>query len=295
LGLKREIEGSKMKPELNLSPQESFEFQTGAWSDELETLPNCLQDASSCISVVIVTLGRPQLEEAMESVYQQDFTGTIRLLVIGDNCQKLPINLPTPPHIKLTVGNTRLNQDGNPYHRVARLRNIACCLVNTRFFCFLDDDNLWEKDHISTLIDLIQKTGFLAVHSWRKLINHDGKFVIPNRYPWLPSGSLSEQMFSIYCQHGVMNPNDSIIRDRSTLNVGEQDYGMVDMGEWLFDRELFSLIQFNEDEPSGKHQLHSGEDDKLLRDLKKLAVPTACTSKPTLLYRLGGFSNDFTK
>ena len=90
-----------------------------------------------------------------------------------------------------------------------------------------------------------------------------------------------------------MDPRDCVIRDRATLPVADRDYGMVDMGEWLFDRDLFSIVHFDDQGTSDKYQLHTGEDDKLLHEIRRLAIPVACSQEATLCYRLGGFSNDF--
>ncbi|MGH8065696.1 MAG: glycosyltransferase family 2 protein [Candidatus Entotheonellia bacterium] len=288
-----------MNPALELAPGERLEILSGAWRSHPEVTSAFLQDISGChVTVVIVTRGRPELQQAIESICRQDFAGPIRLLVVGDDCQELPADFPAPAHVRPDVCNlqsVKLSRERNPYRRVARLRNVASRLVTTRFLCFLDDDNLWEEEHLSTLMRLIQQTRLLAVHSWRRLVNRDGQPVTPDRYLWLPPGPQADQLFSLYCEHGVMDPTDSVVRDRPTLRIGDQNYGMVDMGEWLFDRQLFSVVQFNEEGPSGKQQLHSGEDDKLLHEMHRLAIPVACTEQPTLLYRLGGFSNDFTQ
>ena len=284
-----------MQPILAPDPTESFATLNNILVDNIEWLSD-VEDTSNCdVTVVVITRNRPELHKAMTSIYEQDFTGKVAILLIGDNCQELPLVFRIPINMKLTVGNTKLDKKGSPYRRVAQLRNLVCSLVKTKFLCFLDDDNLWEKDHLSTLMLLIQQTDLLAVHSWRRLLNKDGTFFIPNRYLWLPPGKFANSLFSLYCEHGVMSSDDSVIRDKSTLCVGDRDYGMVDMGEWLFNRKLFSLVHFNEQEPTIAHQLHCGEDDKLLQDMRKLAIPVACTSKPTLLYRIGGFSNDFTE
>ena len=288
-----------MKPRSKLARGDRLEILGGAWRDGIEATWSPPRDIPGChVTVVIVTCGRPELQQAIESVGRQDFTGTIRLLIIGDDCQGLPVDFRAPTHVRPAVCNlksVKLCREVNPYRRVARLRNVASRLVATQFFCFLDDDNFWEKEHLSTLMRLIEQTRLLAVHSWRRLVNRHGEPIVPDRYLWLPPGPQASQLFSLYCEHGVMNPTDSVIRDSPMLRVGDHNYGMVDMGEWLFDRRLFSVVQFNEEGSSGKQQLHSGEDDKLLHDMRRLAIPVACTEKPTLVYRLGGFSNAFTQ
>jgi hypothetical protein len=247
------------------------------------------------VTVVIVSRGRPEIGEAIESVCRQDYTGPIRLLVLGDNWPGLLCPVPSRDGIETMVCNCRRADGGpeDPYRRVAYLRNLATTLVTTRLLCFLDDDNVWESGHLSTLTALIDDSRCVAVHSWRRLEDRHGQPVVPRRYPWLPPGPQADMLFAVYAQHGVMDPRDCVIRDRATLPVADRDYGMVDMGEWLFDRGLFSLVQFDDQGTSDKYQLHSGEDDKLLHEMRRLGIPVACSQEATLRYRLGGFSNDF--
>jgi hypothetical protein len=283
---------------LALSPVERLEVLGDSCGCEGETLSAPLQPVPGCVvTVVSVTSGRRELRQAVESVCRQNFTHGIRLLIIGDNLPELPIDFSTPAHVKLIVCNLKTAstyRERNIYSHLAHLRNVATLLVTTRYCCFLDDDNIWEANHLFSLIHLIQTTDLLAVHSWRRLVDQDNNPVAPSRYPWLPPGAEADSLFSIYCQHGVMDPLSAVIRDSSSLRDGDREYGMVDMGEWLFDHELFSLVHFDEEEPGDKHKVHSGEDDKLLREMRKFAIPIACTERPTLRYRLGGISNDFT-
>ncbi|MBV9763081.1 MAG: glycosyltransferase [Acidobacteriaceae bacterium] len=246
------------------------------------------------LTIVIVTKGRPELRHAIESVLNQDYAGPLFLLILADELAGLPVDAGVHANTVIetyTVRSGRLRDCLDPYRRIARLRNIACRLVRTRFVCFLDDDNLWERDHVSTLMRLIRRTQLLAVHSWRRLIDQTGNPVTPDRYLWLPPGAESDRLFDLYCRHGVMDSGGPVVRDRTSLVVGDTDYGMVDMGEWLFDSSLFSMIQFDESGAGGPDELHGGEDDKLLRDLRSLSIGAACSDSPSLLYRLGGFSN----
>jgi hypothetical protein len=261
----------------------------------------CLPDPPGAIphsevTVVIVSRGRPEIGEAIESVCRQDYTKPIRLLILGDNWPELLCALPSSDGIETIVCKCRRGNDGpepDPYRRVAYLRNLATTLVTTRRLCFLDDDNVWEPAHLSTLMAVINDSRCVAVHSWRRLMDRHGDPVLPRRYPWLPPGPQADMLFAVYVQHGVMDPRDCVIRDRATLPVEGHDYGMVDMGEWLFDRSVFSIVQFDDQGPADKYQLHTGEDDKLLREIRRLTIPVVCSQEATLRYRLGGFSNDF--
>ena len=110
-------------------------------------------------------------------------------------------------------------------------------------------------------------------------------------FPWLPSGSDSRALFQTYVANGVFSPEDSVVRDIASLVVGDIDLGMVDLGEWMFEKSLLDIIGFQTAFTEADQAQRFGEDDKLLRRFRDLSVPTACSEIPTLIYRLGGFSN----
>jgi hypothetical protein len=114
---------------------------------------------------------------------------------------------------------------------------------------------------------------------------------MPNDFPWLARGAESRALFETYVSKGVFSTQDPIVRDVTSLVVGDADLGMVDLGEWLFEKSLLDIIGFDSTFTDADLAKHLGEDDKLLRRMRELAVPTVCTAKPTLIYRLGGFSN----
>ena|ERR1700690_3624768 len=137
----------------------------------------------------------------------------------------------------------------------------------------------------------MRKTGAPGAHSWRRLLRKDGSECIPDDFPWLPHGAESRALFETYVRHGVFNREDAIVRDVASLCVAEGDIGMVDLGEWIFERPLLDIVAFDPVSTQADLVGRVGEDDKLLRRLRTLGIPAACSARPTLLYRLGGFSN----
>jgi dTDP-4-amino-4,6-dideoxygalactose transaminase len=248
------------------------------------------------VTAVVLTRGRPdKLSEALRSIANQDYAGFLATLVFGDNAPY--IDEVTEPYLaKLPL--TQLNINGwlaesrqSLFERVTILRNLSLELVKTPLVCFLDDDNVWMPDHVSSLVNVMRASGVPAVHSWRRLVQEDGSDWIPNDFPWLASGSGSRALFDAYVSYGVFNSGDSVVRDVASLVVGETDLGMVDLGEWIFEKSLLDIVGFDPSFSDVDLARRSGEDDKLLQRLRALGVPTACTAKPTLIYRLGGFSN----
>ena len=249
-------------------------------------------------SITVITLAheRPEwLTGALESVARQDYGAPLRVLIFGDNApyvREIARSFAKDMQIEsLSVDGWDKAPDQSTFERVALLRNMALKLVHTSLVCFLDDDNVWEPQHASSLVEVMRKTGAPAAHSWRRLLQKDGSECIPDDFPWLPHGAESRALFETYVRHGVLSRQDGIVRDVASLCVAGGDIGMVDLGEWIFERTLLDIFAFDPVRTQAELAGRVGEDDKLLGRLRTLGVPVACSAKPTLLYRLGGFSN----
>lgn len=254
------------------------------------------------VCVVVVTSGkRDALTEALGSLKEQTFSGRCSVLLLCDNQDQsadrvpdlvaaadLPLDIPVRI-VSLTLGLG--TGDGDIFARAAQLRNTALGWVSAPLVAFLDDDNTWEREHLSSLTRLLDETRTLAVHSWRRLLGPDGKPHVPETFPWLRDPQAAAARFALLSDAGVFDHDSEIVRDRISLPVGDRDYGMVDMGEWLFDRRLFNLIRFDTTRTADEITEGVGEDDKLVQRLRELLIPVHCTEQATLRYRLGGFSN----
>jgi glycosyltransferase involved in cell wall biosynthesis len=248
------------------------------------------------VTVVVLTRGRPnKLAEALRSIVNQDYAGPLAILVFGDNAPYInevtDLDVSKLPMMRLNINGWSVAPQQSVFERVTVLRSMSLELVKTPLVCFLDDDNMWMPDHISSLVTTMRASNVPAAHSWRRLIQEDGSDWIPNDFPWLARGAASRGLFETYISNGVFNAQDSIVRDVMSLVVGDTNLGMVDLGEWLFEKSLLDIIGFDSTFTDAELAKRFGEDDKLLRRMRELAVPTVCTAKPTLIYRLGGFSN----
>lgn len=253
----------------------------------------------AAVDVVMVTSGRrTSALAAIESVMAQTHDGPIGLLILEDRTDRAAgwsTSLRAPANISITHSTYNpapSNADFAPIGRVSRLRNHALTLVRAPFIAFIDDDNLWDGEHLSSLVAALEHSNASAAHSWRKLIDSSGTEVVPDRFIWRhPNDGMSRQLYDIYQAAGVFSENEAIVRDRVTVPYNGKDYGLVDMGEWLFRRDLFDDIRFCEDFSLQEITEMVGEDDKLLAEIRNRGVATVCTQRATLKYRLGGFSN----
>ena len=163
------------------------------------------------VAVVIPTILRPSLYRALDSVFKQEFSGAVQLLIGLDRSpedmdelfqflEKRPPNLSAlvlhlPYSTASRNGGLHLASDGGS------LRAALSLLANARYVAYLDDDNAWKPHHLSSLYQGIQGKAWafsrrllvreedflvLAVDQWDSLgpdrgrFKDSGGFVDPN-------------------------------------------------------------------------------------------------------------------
>ena len=120
----------------------------------------------SDVAVVMPTLLRPELAQAIQSIYAQDFKGRIQI-AIGvdlargeldsleslfaqrpDNVSVIMLTLPFSTSTR--HGGLHVSQDGGA------IRSILGYTANAPYLAFLDDDNTYLPNHISSLSRIIE-------------------------------------------------------------------------------------------------------------------------------------------
>ena len=132
-------------------------------------------------SVVIPTVLRPSLVQAVESVAAQVGLSRIQVLIGIDK----PLGARDSMDILMNLSSPSLNISflEMPYSTSVRhggvhtamdggsLRAVLSLLANSRYVAYLDDDNTWAPDHLTKLISAIQ--GKTWAFSQRYLIDED--------------------------------------------------------------------------------------------------------------------------
>ena len=249
------------------------------------------------VSVITLSSRGPTcLRGAIETIAGQDYRGPIEMIVVGDNARWNQDRFKDHEDGRLTIRCFSIRTDQSfvdlaPVERVARLRNIGLTLVEGAFFCFLDDDNRWEREHISTLVAGLEQSKARAAHSWRQLHDHQGRPWIADRFPWICDRGRAVGLFRKFTAASMLSTSDPIFRDAAKAIVDGEDVGAVDMGAWLFRRDLLGTVRFETAYSAWEVRNSVTEDDKLLARLKSSGIRVACSRRPTLKYYLGGYSN----
>lgn len=98
--------------------------------------------------IIMPTLGRDSLPRAVESVVQQRHTDWV-LYIIGDGTVP-QITFTVPANKVYLIGTERSNDFG------ASQRNQGIYLASSPWIAYLDDDDVWYPDHLSTIVKLAE-------------------------------------------------------------------------------------------------------------------------------------------
>jgi hypothetical protein len=153
------------------------------------------------VAVVIPTIVRPGLLRAVLSVFRQRFEGRIQVLlgidkILGDRQVLDEIEKRRPANCVLTIldlgYSTSIRHGGlHPAKDGGTLRTILSYAANSRYVAYLDDDNWFAEDHLSSLLQAIsgaewafslrwyvdeQKQEPLCVDEWESVGPHAGFF-----------------------------------------------------------------------------------------------------------------------
>jgi len=120
------------------------------------------------VSVVIPTYRRKELlGKAIDSALAQDYAN-LEILVVGDNCPDLdPEEWSSEPRVRI------LNLPKNNGAGGAIPRNYGIMLAAGEMIAYLDDDNFFLSDHISTLYSTLRLHGAAFAFSSMKVDGND--------------------------------------------------------------------------------------------------------------------------
>jgi glycosyltransferase involved in cell wall biosynthesis len=253
---------------------------------------------TATVTVVTPTRDRPDtLLRAMASVAAQVGVYTEHI-VVGDDCpwlarpesrRRLAAEFPTATVLRPPSRPAR--SAGYLPARLAHLRNLGVRHGHGDYVAHLDDDNVFQPEHLSSLVATLEAVdGAEAAHSWRRLLTADGREFVPDgEDPWHPDPAGRAEAYERLRRAGVFSPGSPIVRD--ALRVGGRILARVDTSEYLVRRSLHARIPFPERFNRWQQQLEITEDLAFSHALIKARVVVARSGRATLDYYMGGYSN----
>lgn len=145
-----------------------------AYADELGIVaPEGIKpDERSCplVSIVVRSMARPDLIQALESLAAQDYP-RLEVIVVDATGGKHPS---LPPVVWRAGHAASLEMGQRPLNR-PQAANVGLRKVRGAWFGFLDDDDTYDPDHVSTLVAAGSNTDHLVVYGQSRLIGPDGE------------------------------------------------------------------------------------------------------------------------
>lgn len=131
------------------------------------------------VIVITPTVGSPKLADAITSVQNQTYKNVKHLIVIDgkehflSTMNALPLSLETTTYDVMTLP---FNTGANGFNGQRIYASIPH-LVNADYVFFLDEDNWYEPDHVSSLVETIESGKLDWAYSLRKVYTPDKKFI----------------------------------------------------------------------------------------------------------------------
>jgi hypothetical protein len=128
------------------------------------------------VAVIIPTTLRPSLLRAARSVFRQDLGERFQLLIgidaaLGEPAVLEAVKAECPPHVTLTVldlgYSTSVRHGGfYPNSFSGSLRTILSYAADSQYVTYLDDDDWWEPDHLSSLLEAVDGRDWAFSYRW---------------------------------------------------------------------------------------------------------------------------------
>ena len=126
-------------------------------------------------TVVTPTTGDPAVLRAIESVAAQSYKPVQHLVMIDKPDAAF--------EMKLAIRHSGVDVIELPYATGAdrflghRIIGASCFVGKGDYFCFLDEDNWFDSDHVAALMDVITRRGFTWAFALRKIVDRNGNFI----------------------------------------------------------------------------------------------------------------------
>ncbi|MCA3642768.1 MAG: glycosyltransferase family 2 protein [Methylobacterium sp.] len=267
------------------------------------------------VTVLTLTRRRPSsLRRAITSVQRQTYAGAIEHIVISDDDPDTVRALSTT--VSTAKRSIRVVLEARPeamaaqadrayvYPRLGQLLNRGVAEAGSAWVAFLDDDNEYEPEHLSSLVECAVRTGAPAVHSGRKMFWRDGAPYLDPVFPGAPNRQEGRRIYDLMCQRGVWVRGTNILLDRvdpgehtfrNSTVIGPHDpIFLVDQNVWMLRKSMLMAIPFPESISDIDILENTCPDDKLLESLVRLGTNISRTDQPTVKYYLGGISTHQT-
>jgi hypothetical protein len=144
-----------------------------------------IEQLAMLVTIVTPTTGNPLLRQALQSVQDQDYANIEHLLVI-DGAEREPAvralmddmirgGLVVRKRVHVLCLPYATGKDRFNGHRIY---GMAPFLINGDWMSMLDEDNWFDRDHVSSLVETVRAGNLDWAYSLRKIVDPQGRFLV---------------------------------------------------------------------------------------------------------------------
>lgn len=129
------------------------------------------------VGVITPTIGTDKLYDAVESVYNQDYKGKLNHYVVIDGMQRDVNVRDACSDFKVSVIELPFNTGAGGYYG-HRIYAAMSQIVPDDYILFLDEDNLYEPDHVRSMVEAIAQQNDRFGHCFRKIVSPKNEYLL---------------------------------------------------------------------------------------------------------------------
>lgn len=226
---------------------------------------------SPSVAVVTASVGRAELRRCVDSVRRQDFAGVRHLVVVDGpefeaDAARVLADADVGERLEVLV---LPRNTGRPDNYGYRIYGAMSLLVNDDVVCFLDEDNWFDPDHVSSAVDALRRTGAGWAYSLRRVCTEQGDPIGDDDCDSLGYWPKFASMLSVW----------EIARDEKARHVRYPN--LVDTSCYVLPRKMARSVA---------SRLHGPDADSMVASFLVENHVGVCTGRSTVNYALGGTS-----
>jgi hypothetical protein len=212
------------------------------------------------VGIVMTTVVRPSIAQAVRSVFAQRFGGRIQVLVgidqwKGERALLASLIAEAPSHVAMTVidlgySTSRRHGGSYPSDYGGALKTILSFAANSRHVAYLDDDNWYAPDHVTSMLEAV--AGKAWGFSLRHMVDRQtGAHICPDTWESMGPGR------GVYAeaQGGFVDTNCYVLDAQACYDVFPE-WAMTRFGGTGGDRQVLKLLAGRSWGTNGRHTVY---------------------------------------
>ena len=216
-------------------------FQQGVLQNTDSAISNSWSEELPLISVIVRTVGRPELSEALQSIANQTYSNIEVILIDARGTNQLTVgDFTSKIKIRIISKNITLNRPA--------AANVGLKAVSGKYFCFLDDDDLLLPTHIDDLFQHLVLSDAPAAYSIVEMFNEKSESLCLFNYQF----SFEKLVLSNYIPNLALLFKREVIQQGCLFDIGFSVYEDWDfliqvalLGDFLFVDKLGGVYRNN--------------------------------------------------